>query len=368
VPKPRSRDANREAEPPADEAPIGPDDVLLVRARILERLAPGVAHDLVNQVGGIQSFVQVVDRFDDRDRRLLAESAAKALETVRALQGLVRTRRTGPTEVAPAALVAEALALAAHPLQEVAVTVEVDDDLPVVRADPGDLREALLAVLINAMDDMGWPLARGRIRVEGRRAGRGVELVVEHDAAPGSGQRSLDLAVARFLLRTMGGELHVQSDGRRGNGYVLELPVQPGGPASGGDVPSTAAAPGADQPGAVLVCDDDDAIRALIVRVLRRDGLEALGADSGDAALAVLADRPVRLVVADHHLGGMSGLDLYRRALDGRPGLRGKFVLVSGDAGDPDLVAFAREEGLPIVEKPFDVNELARLVHEAATR
>jgi hypothetical protein len=48
------------------------------------------------------------------------------------------------------------------------------------------------------------------------------------------------------------------------------------------------------------------------------------------------------------------------------PDLRGRFVLVSGDAGDAALVAFAREHGLPVVEKPFDVNDLARLIQVVA--
>jgi CheY-like chemotaxis protein len=72
-------------------------------------------------------------------------------------------------------------------------------------------------------------------------------------------------------------------------------------------------------------------------------------------------------MVADHHLGAMSGLELYRRAVDLQPGLRDRFVLVSGDAGDGELVAFVREHGLRVVEKPFDVNDLARLIRAAAT-
>jgi CheY-like chemotaxis protein len=63
----------------------------------------------------------------------------------------------------------------------------------------------------------------------------------------------------------------------------------------------------------------------------------------------------------------MTGLDLYRRAVELRPALAGRFVLVSGDAGDAELVEFAAAQGLRVVEKPFDVNVLAALVREAAT-
>jgi signal transduction histidine kinase/CheY-like chemotaxis protein len=332
------------------------------KARILEHLAPGVAHDLINQVGGIRSFLSVIGGGDERDRQLLDDTAAKAVATVRSFQDLVRTRRSGPADIAPATVIAEALAVAAHPLAEVTVSAEVADDLPELHVEPADFRQALLAVLVNAMDAMGWPAARGSLRVLVRRTDAGIAIAVEDDAAAvppslrdwlfdlrpptASGRAPLDLAVARHLARRAGGDVRLEAADGLGNRFVLELPAA-----------SVAA---------ILVCDDDDAIRTLIVRVLQREGVDAVGAADGDAALALLAERPVSLVVADHHLGSLSGLDLYTRAVDLHPALRGRFVLVSGDAGDPALVAFAREHGLRVVEKPFDVTELARLVRDLA--
>lgn len=371
-----------------EAATLGDEEIAREKARILEHLAPGVAHDLINQVGGIRSFLQVIAEFDEHDRRLLEETATKALDTVTAFQELVRTRSTGPDDVAPAELVGRALAISAHPLQEVHVTVDVSDDLPEVHAEPGELRQAVLALMVNALDALGWPAARGELRVTARRTPSGVEIAVEDDAAPvpvaavprlfdprpprDSGRAPLDLATARYLARLAGGDVRAEIGGERGNRFVLELPAGPGatsrvGGAAPGQRPEPAregppAAAGVDAAPAILVCDDDGSIRTLIVRVLRRDGTDAVGAEDGDAALRVLAERPVTLVVTDHHLGAMSGIELYRRAVELHPGLRGRFVLVSGDAGDAELVAFAREHGLPVVEKPFDVGDLARLV------
>ena len=373
-------------------ATLGDDELAREKARILEHLAPGVAHDLINQVGGIQSFLQVIAEFDEHDRRLLEETAGKAVDTVRAFQDLVRTRRTGPDDVAPAVLVGRALAMAAHPLQEVAVTVDLADDLPEVRAEPAELRQAVLALIINALDALGWPTARGALRVAARRTASGVEIAVEDDAAPipvaavprlfdprpprESGRAPLDLATARHLARLAGGDVRAEIGEVGGNRFVLELPAGVGAAASAsaatpGQHPGAASEsppPAADAGAApaILVCDDDDSIRTLIVRVLRREGVEAVDASNGDAALGILAGRAISLVVADRHLGTMSGLDLYRQAVALHPELRGRFVLVSGDAGDAELVAFAREHGLPVVEKPFDVNDLARLVRVLA--
>jgi len=383
-------------------ATIGDEDVARQQARILEHLAPGVAHDLVNQVGGIQSFLRVTDAADEHDRRLLQEAAAKAVETVKAFQDLVRTRGGGETALSPARLVGDALALAAHPLQEVVVTVDVADDLPDVHGAPGDLRQALLAVVVNTLDALGWPLARGALLVQAHVVRGVVELAIEDDAPavpnsalarlfdprppPESGRAPLDLAVARHLVRQAGGDLRAEVAQPRGNRFVFELPVhdrrlvhrgtdpgRAGAASTPGDTRTPANAGGAAAGPAtgagtntILVCDDDPSIRSLIVRVLRREGADAIGAASGEEALVLLGTPGVSLVVADHHLGAMSGPDLYRRAIELRPELRGRFLLVSGDPGDASLVSFARDHGLPVVEKPFDVDELGRLVRRAA--
>ncbi len=178
--------------------PLGDDDVAIEKARILERLAPGVAHDLINQVGGIQGFLQVLDGADAHDRAMLDETATRAMDTVVALQGLVRSRLAGRASMPVAGLVADAIALCAHPFAEVAVSVDVPDDLPDVDGEPVHLRQALLAVLVSAMDALGWPAAHGSLRVIARATDRGVEIAIEDDgpAIPGDAADGLFEAVA----------------------------------------------------------------------------------------------------------------------------------------------------------------------------
>lgn len=69
---------------------------------------------------------------------------------------------------------------------------------------------------------------------------------------------------------------------------------------------------------AVLVVDDDPAVRRAMVRVLTRamPELEVREADSGERALAQLREHPVDLVLSDYRMPGMNGLE-FLRALDG---------------------------------------------------
>lgn len=363
--------------------PIGDDDVARQQARIVEHLAPGIAHDLINQVGGIQGFLQVLEAGDPRDRELLEATAARAMDTVRSFQELVRARRSEPAAFPPAGLVAEALALAAYPLAELTVTVDVPDQLPDVMGVRGDLRQALLAVLVSALDALGWPAAHGSVRVSARPSDGQVEIAIEDDgpsvAAAGDGlfetsteavggREPIDLAVARHLARLDGGELRYEP--RPGaSRFVLAIPAaRSGGEASAADPGAARGAPAVARD-VVLVCDDEDAVRSLVQRVLQRAGLRVAGAATAEAGLEVIATGGVTLVLADHHLGPATGLELYERAVAIDPALRGRCILMSGDAGDAALVAFARAHDLHVVEKPFtDLGGLATLVREVAAQ
>jgi CheY-like chemotaxis protein len=112
----------------------------------------------------------------------------------------------------------------------------------------------------------------------------------------------------------------------------------------------------------VLVCDDEPSIRALIVRVLQRAGFRTLEAGDGREAFALIEDRSIIAVLTDHHMAGMSGAELYQRTVAVRPDLAGRFLLMSGDAGDAELRAFAAAANLRILPKPFELTALPATV------
>jgi DNA-binding NarL/FixJ family response regulator len=108
----------------------------------------------------------------------------------------------------------------------------------------------------------------------------------------------------------------------------------------------------------VLVVDDDESFRALVVEVLGRSGYTVREAPTGEEALsAALLERP-SLVLLDVHLAGMSGYDVCR-------GLRSQFgeglpiMFVSGERTEPfDRVAGLRLGGDDYIVKPLNPDEL----------
>ena len=66
------------------------------------------------------------------------------------------------------------------------------------------------------------------------------------------------------------------------------------------------------RPACILVVDDNEILRTLLVQALESEGYLALAADSGEAALEVAGFDPPDLCLVDHVMPGMSGADLIR--------------------------------------------------------
>jgi CheY-like chemotaxis protein len=332
--------------------PTAPAELALARRmHALGFLADGVAHDIANPLGAILAFASILAA-DERipadlrtDARLLRDEADRTYRMVSALLELARTRPLADRPIAMEPVVRTMLELAAYPLADVDVELDVPADLPDAHGDPSVVRQSLATALVEAIEALGWPDATGRLLISGSTVA---------DDAMGT----------RRILR-----LEVETDA--GTRALIDLPLADGDEALDRDPAAEtdgrpAAAGGSNDgaaPPVVLVCDDDSSVRALLGRVLERAGCQAVEAASGEAALLLVETSVVDAVVSDHRLPGMSGIDVFGRATALRPDLATRFVLLSGDPDDPDIVAFTRATGVPVLAKPF---ELASI--EAAVR
>ena len=109
----------------------------------------------------------------------------------------------------------------------------------------------------------------------------------------------------------------------------------------------------------VLVVDDEDAIRQLVVTVLSDNGYDATGAADGVAAMVLLQD-PVRrwdLVLTDIRMPRMNGVELGHRARALHPGLR--VLLMTGSAVEH---LDGRRFPFALLGKPFRIADLLAMV------
>ena len=370
------------------------------RLEAVGRLAGGIAHDFNNIVTGMKGFARLVleevpqdapwrDDLEEVER--LGERAA---DLTRQLLAFSRRQVLQPRVVDLGAVVDETQRMLRRVIGEDLTMVARLSDAPCrVRVDPTQIEQVVLNLVMNARDSMprGGTLTletgHARLDAEGARAaavdagpgtyafvrvsdtGVGMTADVRKQAfepffttkEPGRGT-GLGLSTVFGIVKQSGGGVALESEPGRGTAVTVYLP--PAGAAAADGAAEATSPTGDEAPaaGRVLVVEDDAAVRAIVERVLGREGFEVLTAPDGEEALRRLeADGgPIDLVVTDLVMPGMGGRELRRRLLADRPGL--PVLLVSGYSGEEVARQGARETGEWFLEKPFTPERLLGVV------
>ena len=368
----------------------------------LGQLISGVAHELNNPLSAIVAFSQLL-RSDERlppdlvrDADLLMQEGDRTRRIVQNLLDFARQRAPERQPASLKGLLERTLELHAYALGAGAIDVaqDIPDDLPLVDVDPGQIQQVLLNLTLNAIQAIRSAERGGRIAisacvVQDDSGGDQIRLTIADDG-PGVGPKvrahlfepffttkpvgegtGLGLSVSYGIVAAHAGRLWYEPVDGGGAAFVLELPA---GSAvlpvrSGAATPDTPAGragemPKGDRRARILAVDDESSVRELLDRALTRHGYSVRLAASGTQALELLAAESVDLLLVDHRMGGMDGIELYRRAVETSPGLAGRAVIMSGDTHNPAVQTFAATAGLRVLAKPFDVASLLAVVEE----
>jgi signal transduction histidine kinase/CheY-like chemotaxis protein len=401
----REINAGLEQRVAAEVAERRQTELALTQAQKMEavgQLTGGVAHDFNNLLMVISASLDLAAQAAGNDERLLRLIAAAQKATGRGEQltsqllAFSRHQALRP-EIHPInELVREFDVLASRILGDL---VEVDFDLApdawVCEVDPAQFGSALLNLVLNARDAMpsgGKVAIRTRnVELDAREAaamadarpGACVVVTVE-DTGIGMAPEVLRRAVEPFFttkevgrgtglglsqvygfVRQSGGFVHLQSAPRSGTTVRIFLPraeragVEP-------------VSPGAEAPGAgsetILVVEDDEDVRGLLVEMLSALGYRTLAARNGPEALAILdQQRGIALLLADILMpGGMTGIDLAPEARQRLPRLR--VLLTSVHAAAEQEVRIDSGEAFPVLGKPYKQAELGREVRSVLDR
>jgi DNA-binding NtrC family response regulator len=112
----------------------------------------------------------------------------------------------------------------------------------------------------------------------------------------------------------------------------------------------------------VLVVDDDEVIRDLLINFLKFSGYEGIGAPNGQAALDIVLVDPPDLIITDIHMPFLNGFQLLRAVKRAKPEL--PVVFITGFAHFRRFFAdkTARADGF--LEKPFSLEAIDSLVRK----
>jgi len=110
----------------------------------------------------------------------------------------------------------------------------------------------------------------------------------------------------------------------------------------------------------ILLVDDEQSVRSIVLKILRRAGYNVLEAENGDAALRIADAHPdkIDLLVTDMFMPGLRGPEVATRLAQSRPGLR---VLFMSGYADQDARTGV-PAGANFLNKPFSGTDLAKTV------
>lgn len=116
----------------------------------------------------------------------------------------------------------------------------------------------------------------------------------------------------------------------------------------------------------VMLVDDEPGIRSALKRTLRNEGYEILLMEDARSALAELEARSVDLVVSDHKMPGMTGVDLLALVKQRWPATRR--ILLSGWSNEIADEGISAASLSAVLAKPWDEAELKLTIRDALER
>jgi len=364
------------------------------------RLAGGIAHDFRNQLAVIVGYADLMLRHmgDDGEHspkvREILHAADRSTMLTSHLLAFSRREILEPKTVAPMNLIGGLAEPLKHIIgEDVRLSTSGAEDLDNITVDPGQFEHMLMNLVINARDAMpdGGKIRIDAVSVElddefARRnpgaspgkfvainvfdTGVGMDAETRRKAfepfftTKGVGKGTgLGLSMVYGFVKQSGGYITIDSEPGQGATFTIYLPSTTEPPKEAAPPDEVEPAEIADVVGTILVTEDDEHLRDMLVEILRKGGHTVLPAGNAREALPLGEhyDGQIDLLITDLVMPGMNGIDLAVRLRAARPDIAVMFI--SG-YGDNELIQRClTEDDAELLIKPFSVNDLLSAVN-----
>ena len=374
------------------------------KMRAIGQLAGGVAHDFNNLLTTILGYCELLQRRlrpEDPLRGYVDEVAMageRASKLTSQLLAFGRKQILRPLPIDLNAVIEGMDRLLKRLVGDnVQLETRLDRELGTVRADPGQVEQVLMNLVLNARDAMP---RGGRVVLETRNewiaagaapddtglppgpyavvvvtdTGVGMDAAVRaqlfepffttKEKGKGTG---LGLSTVYGIVKQSGGAITVASDPGQGSRFEVYLPIAAAeavaAPLEGEATPADEAVAGGTE--TILLVEDDGTLRDLARRVLEENGYRVLEAASGIEALSVCerTGEPIDLLLTDVVMPRMSGAALAEGVRERNPETR--VVFMSGYTDEDSVREAASAGGVRFLQKPYTPAGLLRCVRAA---
>lgn len=366
------------------------------------QLVSGIAHELNNPLTAIMGYTQLLLVHGLKGNQLeeakkVYREAERARRIVKNLLYFGRQNQPQRSRVDINEIIERALALRSYELkvENIRVTCDLGKNLPHTMADPYQLQQVILNLLINAEQALVEGRRQGHVLIRTRRVshsevlppgrGRNERIVVEiADDGPGIPQEiayrvfepffttkppgvgtGLGLSIVYGIVQEHGGEVALDSQPGIGSKFSIEIPVVTPREQVKGESQHRRLQRMPRRPkNRILVIEDEPTVAQLIADVLSEEGYRVETVLESKEGLRRASRDSYDLLICDLRMPGLDGPAFYDSLEREKSSMRKKLLFVTGDTLSPRTLEFLVPRKLPYLAKPFLIEELKLAVHE----
>lgn len=353
------------------------------RLAALGQLVGGVAHELNNPLTAIIGFSELLAM------EPLPGQAAEHVDVIQReahragniVRDLLVIARPAPVTHAPVSLrsMLHHLEKVRRPEWEnrgITVSIDVPFEDPPLTGNEHQLMQVLVNLLSNAERAVeGVPEPRidlrvrqceGQVHLDVADNGSGMDAATQarifepfFTTRKGAGGTGLGLSLSYTIIQSHNGRIAVESTPGAGTRFTIMLPTESTGaeeeqaPGQDADAPQGAR---------VLVVDDEPSLRDVCRRLVAAIGHQCATAGSAQEAIAMARRESFDVILCDFRLGPESAEMVVRRFADEAPHLVPRTVIATGATTEPGVLELAAEYNLPLIAKPYGMNELREAI------
>ncbi len=359
------------------------------------QLVSGIAHELNNPLTTIMGYGQLLLGHGLSPAQLseankIFQEAARARRIVKNLLYFARENQPERTRVDLNEIVERTLALRSYELRVENIVVECDlaADLPETMADPYQLQQVVLNLLVNAEQALLQDRGQGQVKIRTRTAGENRIALEVSDDGPGIPREiasrifdpffttkpsgvgtGLGLSIVYGIVKQHDGEVLLENQSGAGAKFIVELPViaVPAGQRRAA-IQESQTVPTPASKGRILVVEDEPTVAQLIVDVLQEEGHQVEAVLDSQEGLTRLSRARYDLVICDLRMPRVDGPAFFDALVRAGSSAQDRIMFVTGDTLAPRTLQFLEKSGLPYLSKPFLVEELKLAVSRRLER
>jgi len=353
------------------------------RLATIGEMAAGIAHEINNPLTSVIGFSELLMQEElpsdiKEQLKYVLDGSNRVKDIVRRLLTFARQSKPIRSSFDIHALIDNTIELRSYVLKtsNIEVVKIYDPSILWITADPGQIQQVMINLIVNAEYAMKKVHGHGTLTVTTHNYGNSI-AVVFHDDGPGMDKKTLSnlfhpffttkdpgegtglgLSLSRSIVVDHGGTIEAESEIGKGSTFRIKLPLYSTADAQSNESQTEPATLNRIITGTILVVDDEPSIRAYLGKTLSLEGHTVRQASDLGQALDEMKNFKFDVILLDIRMPGFSGKEVFERIATKWPEMTKRVIFVTGDTSDATIRDFLKGKDIHYISKPIDKAQL----------